>query len=195
MKTKAMVISCLMIAVVLFICFGPTQGEPKEEKTAVKIGVVNIRKVFRDCKRNASYRADALSEQARWEAEEKKLQNEIETQKIGIRALKSGSSDYLAQVKEVLEKQAQLEASRQFNSQQRMAKDQQWTENLYKEVLQITRELAEAKGFDLVLEKGEVEFPAMSTDELMLTLSTHKLLYSDGCPDITDDVTNKLDAK
>ena len=195
MKTIVMVLSCLIGVVVLFVCYGYSSAVPKDKTVADKIGVVNIRKVFRDCKRNDKYRADAMSEQARLDTEQQKLQNEIEAQKVGLKALKPGSNDYLTQVKELLKKQAELEANRQFNNQQRVLKDQQWTENLYKEILQITSELAEQKGLVMVFEKGEVEFPSMSPDDLMLTLSTHKLLYSDGCLDITDEVIARLDAE
>ena len=195
MKTKAMVSSCLVGLLVLFICYGYGSAKPKAELIAEKIGVVNIRKVFRDSKKNAKYRSDALAEQARLDAELQKLQREFDAQRVGLNVLKPGSSDHLAQVKELLQKQAELEASRQFNNQQRTLKDQQWTEELYKQILEITNEIAEQKGFILVLEKGEVEFPVANADELMLTLSTHKLLYSGGCPDITDEVTDKLDAK
>ncbi len=195
MKTKAMVLSCLTGVVILFVCYGYSSANPKDKTVTDKIGVVNIRKVFRDCKKNARYRADALSEQAKWDAEEQRLQKEIEAQKAGLKALKPGSNDYLAQIKELLQKQVELEAGRQFNNQQRTLKDQQWTENLYKEILQITSELAEQKSLVMVFEKGEVEFPSMSPDELMLTLSTHKLLYCGGCLDVTDDIITRLDAE
>jgi len=59
----------------------------------------------------------------------------------------------------------------------------------------MTNELAKQKGLDLVFESDEPEFPASSRDELMLTISTHKLLYSGGCLDITDDVVAQLDAQ
>jgi len=195
MKTKTMVLSCLTLVAILFVCYGYSSAKSEDKTTVGKIGVVNIRKVFRDCNRNAKYRADAMSEQSKLEAEIQKMQKDTEAQKAGLIALKPGSNDYLEQARELLRKKAELEAMRQFNAQKRAIKDQQWTENLYKEVLQITRELAEQKGLVMVFEKGEVEFPSMNPDELMLTLSTHKVLYSDGCPDITDEVIKRLDAK
>lgn len=195
MKMKTVVLSCMAVVLILFVGYGYSAAKPKIETTNVKIGVVNIRKVFRDSKKNAKYRSDALAEQVRLDSEIQTLQKEFETQRAGLNALKPGSSDYLVQVRELLQKQAQLEAERQFNNQQRGLKDQQWTEELYKQILRVTRGLAEQKGLDLVFEKGEVEFPVANADELMLTLSTHKLLYSEGCQDITDEVVKRLDAE
>jgi Skp family chaperone for outer membrane proteins len=88
-----------------------------------------------------------------------------------------------------------LNALQDYNKQQRMLKDKRWTEGLYEEILQLTSELAAEKGLELVFDKDEPEFPAASSDELMLTLSTNKVLYSGGCLDITAEVIARLDAK
>ena len=56
-----------------------------------------------------------------------------------------------------------------------------------------TKELAAEKGLLLVLEKSEPEFPIQR--DLGLIIGTHKVLYSDGCLDITDDVIAKMDAE
>ena len=55
MKTKAMVLSCLVGTLVLFVCYGYGSAKTKAEPITEKIGVVNIRKVFRDSKKNAKY--------------------------------------------------------------------------------------------------------------------------------------------
>jgi len=66
-------------------------------------------------------------------------------------------------------------------------------EELYKEILQETREVAEQRGLDLVFEKSEPELPALSAKDLALAIRMHKLLYSGGCLDITDEVMARLD--
>ena len=194
MKTKSIVLCCLIVASVFLMSNEYSSAKSKAQKAVVNIGVVDVRKCFRDCKRNVKYGAEAMAEESKWEAEQEKLSREIESQKIGLNALKPGSSDYLAQVKGLLQKQADLEAARQFNNQQRTIKDQRWTEDLYMEILKIVSELAEKEQLSLVVQKDVVDFPTASPDELMLTLSTHKLLYSGGCLDITDEVIAKLDA-
>jgi len=195
MRTKAIVLCCLIGVIVLFAGYERSSAKSKAGKAVVNIGVVDIRKVFRDCKRNAKYGASAMAEEAKWDAEQGRLSREIDSQKAGLKALKPNSSDYLAQIKELLQRQASLEATRQFNGQQRALKDQRWTEELYMEILKIVGKLAEQKQLDLVLQKDVAAFPSASPDDLMLTLSTHKLLYSEGCSDITDEVLIQLDAE
>jgi Skp family chaperone for outer membrane proteins len=204
MKTKTMVLCCLIGAAVSLMSYENSTAKSKadsraslqkQDKGVVNIGVVDVRRVFRDCKRNAKYGAEVMAEESKSEAEREKLSREIDSQKTGLNALKLGSSDYLAQIKELLQKQADLEAARQFNSQQRTLKDQRWTEELYMEVLKIVNKLAEEKQLDMVLQKDVVEFPSGSPDELMMTLSTHKLMYCGGCVDITDEVRAQLDTE
>jgi Skp family chaperone for outer membrane proteins len=116
-------------------------------------------------------------------------------QEAGLKTLKRGSVDYLAQYKELLEKRAKLDVQQQVINQERSAKDQKWMEELYSEILQITVELAKQKGLELVLGADEPEFPMESADQLMMTLSTHKVLYAAGCLDLTSEVVARLDAK
>jgi Skp family chaperone for outer membrane proteins len=158
------------------------------------IGVVSIRKIFRDCKKTAQYRVQANAERQQLEAELTKLNNEIKAQREGLKTLKIGSENYLAQVKELLEKQANLQAQQEFHKQQLAIKEQQLTEDIYKDILRITGEIARQKGLDLVLEASEPDLPASNPTELELSMGTHKLLYGGGCVDITDDVIKKLDA-
>lgn len=157
------------------------------------IGVVSIRKIFRDCKKTAQYREQANAERQQLSAELTKLDNEIKAQSEGLKTLKIGSENYLAQVKEILQKQASLQAQQEFHKQQSAIKEQQITEDIYKDILRISREVANQKGLDLVLEASEPDLPASNPAELELSMGTHKLLYGGGCVDITDDVITQLD--
>ena len=195
MKIKTMALSCLICLGVLFVGYEFSRAEAAADEASLKVGVVNVRRIFRDCKRNITYRADVFAEQSRVREELGKLAKEIEAAEAGLKALKAGSEDHLAQIKVVLEKRANLNALQEYNKQQRTLKDKRWTEGLYEEILQVTGELAGEKGLRLVFDKDEPEFPAASNEELMLTLSTNKLLYSGGCLDITDEVLARLDAK
>ncbi len=195
MKVKTVVLSCLMGAVIVFLGYEYTCAQPNIAAPLSKIGVVSIRKVFLECKANAKFRADFLTEQSKINAEMEALSNETKALEAGLRALIPGSPDHLTQYKELLEKQNNLETQQQFNNQQRGLKERYWTELLYKEILQITKELAREKGLDIVLERTEPEFPVTSTEEFVTMLNTHKVLYGDGCVDITGEVIARLDAK
>jgi len=170
-------------------------AQPKTDTPASNIGVVSIGMAFRNCKANTSYRETELAEQRKIDLKIEARQKEIEAQEAGLKALKPGSSDHLKQYEELLKKQAEFEAMKQFNGQQRSWKNVQWTELLYKEVLHITKELASQKGLVLVVEVDEPIFPMPSADALMMALQSHKVLYSAGCVDLTAEVTAELDKR
>jgi Skp family chaperone for outer membrane proteins len=165
-----------------------------QEAKCLKIGVVSVRKVFQDCKRNVKYRQELAAERDKMETELETLAKEIDLNKINLKALKTGSSDYSAMMKEILEKQGKLQAQQEFFKRQMDIRESQVIESLFKDVVKAVAEVAKEKGFDLVLERSEPDLPAASSNELTLTISTHKVLFDAGCPDITNEVLAKVDA-
>jgi Skp family chaperone for outer membrane proteins len=135
MKVRAMVLSCLICVVILFIGYEYGWGASKAEKSSSKLGVISVRRIFQDSKRNAKYREEAVGEQNRVIAELEKLRAEAEAEEAGLKTLKTGSRDHLAQMKEVLTKRANLQAREEFYKQEISLKDQRWTEEVYKEIL------------------------------------------------------------
>jgi Skp family chaperone for outer membrane proteins len=191
MRNKLVILGCL-ISLVIFAA-GDKMTWAKSKPT-VKTGIISMRKIFQDCKRNIKYRETTTAEQDQIMAELEKLSKEIEVEKLGLRTLKTDSEDYLTAVKGLLTKQAKLQAQQEFYKQHLELKDQKWTEKLYKDILKTTGEIAEAKGFELVLEQEEPELPASSANDLMMTIRTYKVIYSGGCENITEEVISKINA-
>ncbi len=191
MKLRPIVVVGLMT--LLFVLFGTWHGLPARGDTAktavppcLKIGVVSARKIFQDCKRNAKYRQEFTAEGDKMEAELEKLSREIDADKAGLKTLKPGSPDYSNLMKELFEKRGQLQAKQEYFKQLMDMRQQTVLEQLFKDVVQATAEVAKGKGLDLVFEKSEPEQPG--------DIGTQKVLYSAGCEDITDAVLAKIDA-
>ncbi len=196
MSVRKMFAGCLIAVVILLMGYEYTRAAPQAGSGPVKIGVVNVLKIFRDCRKSAKYNAQVLAEQAKTRAQITKLDSEIEAGKKGLSALKPGSSDYLIQIKDLMEKQSHRETIEEFTVQERALKYQRFVEDLYTDVLRHTADIAGAGGFDLVIEKDEVDFPSPSVDSAMLSIRTHKVMYSGGCVvDITSEVKARLDAE
>ncbi len=193
MKIKTAILGCLMGTVVLLLVHEYSMAQVKTNDTVLPIGIVDVRRALRECKATVKYRERTNAENSKMDAEEQQLSIEIQALAAGLRALKPGTSDHLAQYKEYLQKQANLKTMQEFNPQQKAIKHQQWTQELYKEILRITKVLAAEKGLPLVLGSDEPVFPIQRYEELAMTLSTHKVLYSNGCLDLTDEVIAKLD--
>ena len=206
MKASTVALGCLIGVVVLgigyegpqtpFVAFGNpdySQAQSGAAMPSSKIGIVSVQRVFQGCRRSARYNAEVLAEQSRTNAELQRLSKEVEASKAGLNAFKRGSDDYLAQLREVYDKQGKHDAEQEYRMQQKALKYQRWLEDLYVDILRGTGKVAKQKGLDLVVEKDEVEFPALSIDNAMLAIRTHKVLYNGGCLDITDEVIAWLD--
>jgi Skp family chaperone for outer membrane proteins len=188
-----MVLGGLILAVVLFMGYGFSFAGSGAATADSKVGIVSIRIVFRDCKANANYREEAIAEQTAKNAELDAIEKKIAAAEAVLKSLVQGSPDYMKQYKDLINEQAKYEAEKQFTSQQRVFKDRRWTEVLYKETLRITKELGEKKGLTMVLGVDEPDFPMTNTDELMMALQTHKVLYSGGCVNLTEEVVAEMD--
>lgn len=193
MRIKTVALICLMSVIVLFLVHQYSMAQEMTNNQTLPIGIVDVRRALRDCKATAKYRERTNAENVKMQAEEDQLSNEIKALAAGLRALKPGTSDHLAQYKEYLQKQAELKAMQEFNPQQSALKHQQWTQPLYQEILNITKALGAEKGLALVLESDEPEFPIQRYEDLAMTLNTHKVLYSNGCLDLTEEVIAELD--
>lgn len=193
MKVKTVVLSCLIGGVVLFAVHEFSFAQPTIAVPTSKIGLISVSRCLRDCKATATFGAKAKAESEQMAEAERALNDEINVLTGGVRALVPGTPDYMAQYKLLLEKQGELKAMQEFNRERRSSSQRLWAEKVYKEVLRITGDVAAGKGLDLVLERSEPEFPIPGAEQLMMTLSTHKVLYGGGCLDISDDVIAELD--
>ena len=124
-----------------------------------------------------------------------KLSKEIELGNAGLKTLKPESPEYMSQAKEVLMKRASLQAQQEFFKRQLELQDQRWTEQLYKDILSMTKKVASTQGLDLVLERSEPDLPAGSINDLVMMMRSHKVIYSGGSLDISDQVIANLDGE
>ena len=198
MKVKTIILICIIGAIILSFGFAQSavKPKPKEEIAAggnLKIGLVSIRKIFLNCKQNVKYREQTKLEQDKAISELQQLRDEINAAEAGLKTRKQGTKDYLDLAQELAQKRSSLPLKEDYYQQLFADQDQQWTEQLYKDVLTKTTEVAKEKGLNIVFETDEPEFPINRADELMLAIRTHKLLYCDTGTDITDDVMNLVD--
>lgn len=193
MKFKTMVLGCLAGAVILAMGYEYLQAQPNVTGPGSKIGVVSVRRALRNCQATLKFKEKAIAENQQMAAEENKLAQEGKALAGSLQAYKTGSDEHMEQLKEMLQKQNELKTLQELNPRRRVLKEMQWTQNLYQEILRITKTLAAEKGLNMVLGADEPEFPFQRYEELVLTLSTHQVLYSDGCVDLTNEVIARLD--
>ncbi|MDH7598153.1 MAG: OmpH family outer membrane protein [Sedimentisphaerales bacterium] len=159
-----------------------------------RIGVVSMMRLLRDSQRASQRQRQFEAEQEQITGELTRLNQELESDQAKLKAFKQGSPEYMDLYKAMVEKQAKLQALQEYHRQASAAKERQWTEQLYKEILQAVTQVAQQKGLSLVLEWTEPEFP-IPPERFVATINTQKVLYAKGCVDITADVMAIIDQK
>ena len=189
MKSKN-VIPGILLCLILSAGFWYERGlaEGKKEIAPARIGVVSIREVLETNNKNQEWEAKMTTEAEKIGGALQKLAKEIEAMKADINTRLPGSSDYLDLMRQALEKQALLEAKEKFYQQEFSLKQQQRTEDMYKQVLDAISRVAIDKGLDMVLAKEDYQFPSSSMEDLIRTLRTSKVLYHAKEMDITNEV-------
>ena len=159
-----------------------------------KIGIVSISQILSGSKVRNEHVQMLMEKQNELRQELEAMDQELQTLQAQLQTYKPGSEDYLTQYKELIEKQAKLEALQEFYEKSIGVQDQQWTQDFYQKILVATQKVADLKGMTMVLERSDPEFPVPS-DMFVMAVRTHKVLYSKGCYDITADVIAELDTE
>ena len=139
MKFKTMVLGCLVCAVILAMGYEYLQAQPNATGPSLKIGVVSVRRALRNCQATIKFKGKVLAENQQMAEEENKLAKESKALADSLKAYKPGSSDHMERLKEMLQKQNELKTLKELNPQRRILKEMQWTQNLYQEILRITK--------------------------------------------------------
>jgi Skp family chaperone for outer membrane proteins len=194
MKTRLAVLCCLIC--VVMCSNGSIWGGARSEADPVSrvepgIAVVRVLEILQETAQNDKKHLQelmALRNEARTELEQRA--KEIDAEEADLKTLKPDSDDYMKQLDVVLEKKGRYESRKEFLERQIAVKQQIWTRAMYSEVLRITREIASQKGFRLVLAADQMDLPA--SENMANLITTQKVLYSDGCPDLTDEVKARV---
>ncbi|MBN1804894.1 MAG: OmpH family outer membrane protein [Sedimentisphaerales bacterium] len=193
MKFKTTVLFCLAGAVILTTGYEYLQAQPNRAGSSFKVGVISVQRALGNCQATSKFKEKFMAERDQMSEEEKKITQEGQALADSLTAYKPGSSDHMERLKEMLQKQNELKTLQELNPRRMRLKQMQWTQDLYQEILKIAKELGAKKGLDLVLEGDQPQSPFQSYEELVGVISTHKVLYSEGCVDLTNEVIAELD--
>jgi Skp family chaperone for outer membrane proteins len=193
MKSRTVILSVVICIVALSATWEYGHAASASGAGGSRIGVVSIRTVFNKTQHQIEFRTQAIARRRRAQTQLEDLAKDIKTAEDELQTTKQGTADYLQLLQSVMDQRSKLDGRRKFLEQQTALENKLWTEKLYQETLKIVGALAKEKGLALVLERTEPNFP-MASEELMATLSTHKVLYADAETDLTAEVLRRLDA-
>lgn len=193
MKTRMLAVMAVVAAVLGMGVYRQVQAEAAA--TTTKVAVVDVTKVLETCKKHQAWKTKMEKEQTQTKAEFDTMKSELQALGDNIKLRKRGSEDYITMAGQYEEKKAIMEAKNAFYEEKVTSQMQMWTEELYKSLLIVVDKVAQQKGVDLVLAKEQLDLPAPSLRDFMLTIKTQKVLYNNPKMDITDEVLAALDSE
>jgi Skp family chaperone for outer membrane proteins len=196
MKLQSIVI-VVLLSVVISLGIGYEQGwaQGQEQIKPARIATVSVNGIFMKSTRHAQWQQEMDKYKTQADTELNSMKKEWEAIEADMKTRKVGSRDYLERMQSSMEKKAALEAKREFYNAEVMLRIQGWTEQLYQEILAASAKIAEAKGFDMIVAKRELQFPSGGMDDLMDTIRSNAVLYNSEQMDITAEVLAAVDAK
>jgi Skp family chaperone for outer membrane proteins len=199
-RNKSVVILVLVCGFLMsIVIMDKTSAESKAKfQQAPKIAVVNVRYILQTSKKYTEFMTQMQSDVEKIQADLKALNEEIQKDGKALETRVKGSSDYLDMTRKLMEKEANLEAKKEFEKNLMSLREKQWTEGMYEKISESIKDLAVAKGISIVLDGNADltrEIPAMNSKELVLTIRTRKVMYYEETVDMTDEVLAAVDAK
>lgn len=204
MKKKNLIIASVITGLCLF-ALGAEYSKAKDKSIApARIGIVSVKEVFDKCTMKSEIEKDLADQGDKRFAELKKLEETIESDKVTLNKFKEGSQDYLDMLKDLMLKQSQLEAQKEFYQQELGIKEMRNKEDIYRKILEVVAKVAKEKDLDMVLSRDDNYLnqpdttdnpPAQNPTELILTTKTHKLLYFKKDLDITEEVVVAMNSE
>lgn len=189
--------TAVLAAVIMMLTAGAYQHGKLQAEAAfapAKVGIVNVTKVLENSQKHKQWQEKMQADRTQMEEEFKQMQKELSALNESMKLREPGSEDYRKLSKEFIEKKAVMESK--DASYEKVVTDemQRWTESLYKKLLVVVDDVAKKKGLDLVLSDEDMDVPAPSLRDFMLTIKTKKVLYKNAQYDITNEVLAALDA-
>lgn len=192
-KKTIYVVSLIGVVLLLFAFNGNIVKSKSSSEKA--IGVVSVKRIFDESKKNAQYQEEMAAQQKKNLAEIDKAKADYDAELAGLKTIKTGTDEYMARMKEVINKKAEVTAQQELYQQQMTLKQRQWILGMYNDIVNITKEVAQEKGLDLVLENSEVSIENVPDEDLVMSILIRTAIYTDGCVDLTDEVMSRLDNK
>ncbi len=189
------IITLLVVLVVAFsaVLFTTQVGAASDD--AGKIAVVSIPKIMAQSKYAATMQEQIVQQKNSSMAELEKLRTQMEAVRADMDTRKPGSAEHSKLRRELIEKRAVAEVHKEYLQEELMLQNKLSMEMLYARILEAVREIAQAKGIELVLDCDEVQLPSPSVSELTMMIQTHKVLHYAPSLDITDEVIKLVDSK
>lgn len=169
--------------------------DARAKETGLKIGVVNVNKVFDNYKKKRVLEEDlrmAREQKSRVlrekDKEIKRLTEEIKMLELGSEARKKRES-------ELEKKQVEFRSFTEVTASGLSDRKREITEALYLDIAAVVEEFGRSNGFDLIMKWESVDIKSETLDELLYKINQKTVLFAADTVDITQQVIDRMNEK
>lgn len=164
---------------------------------AQKVGVVDLLRLYQNCKMAEEMMADLEAQRQEMEREIDDHQKRI-NEMTNLRELdfKAGSPEALRLTEDILKLEFDLEAYRGYKTQYLLLRHMQYTQQIYNAILREIRDYARENGFELILSLDPLNLEgSRSPQESVARIAQKKVLYRAESIDLTEIILHRLDQR
>lgn len=185
---------CIRLLLILSLFFGLMLWSPFVETAPeeIKIGVVNVNKIFEGYSLTAEY-----EKQINVEFEEKmkafqEMNEQIRSLQDELELFERGSQKWKDKNKELQQKIFYAAFFEKWEKQQFNDRLRDLTAKIYDDVRIAIEEYAKNKGYTLILKVEDLDLKSESRTELKLKINDRKVMYYKKSYDITNDIIKMI---
>ncbi|MDH3585361.1 MAG: OmpH family outer membrane protein [Phycisphaerae bacterium] len=186
-------VTCLAVVLLTMV---DLRGQAAGGAKPASVAVIDVQAVFGKLEEKAAIEADIQVQADRIQKEEQERQTEVKALQSDLNILRPESPAYNQTQEKLNKKLIEFEVWRQYTRKQLESENTIRIESLYRKVVDAVGSAAKRQGYDLVLYKDQTTpVRGKSQQEVAAKIQLRKVLYSDARLDITEPITQQLNAE
>jgi Skp family chaperone for outer membrane proteins len=166
---------------------------------AAKVALASPSKIFKDMAETQDLQAKLKEEAGQLRTTEQQKKTKLEDMVAALKALKPDAPQFAEKKREFIQAQAEFQAWGQIAQSEVQARQKSQIKGLFDKIQIATAQLAQQKGYDVVLTDARQEIPenleALTVEQLQGLIQSRNVLFASPRIDISDQVTALLDTQ
>ncbi len=157
-----------------------------------RVAVIDVVRAFNEYQRQKDLEAELQELKQKLQAEQEQRRGRIEAMQATLDAMDQNDPTYAEKMRELLAEQIELKNWMDLAQADMQREIGVWTARVYQEIVTASQQVAEARGFDLVLAHEPFKPAGIDPETIRQQIRSRKVVYAADKVDITDAVLEAL---
>ncbi|MGC9454439.1 MAG: OmpH family outer membrane protein [Phycisphaerae bacterium] len=194
-RYRRLIILC-SAAIIAAVVLPHALAQSGQFASPTRVAVCDVVSIFRDYDKAKNIIADLESRREQIQQEDQQRQQQLEDLQMELQSYTPGSDQYVQTRNEMERLAIDRKAWLEYQQAVALREHHEKTREIYTEIINKVRQVAEQSGYDLVLFRSQQTIsPTQSTGQLLEEIERRQVLYSSDRVDITPVVLDALNAE